>query len=119
MRNYMTQQLKWTEKELHEWMRHHIDEHPCFAALSDEEVAADPCVRVMNEATEEARKVERNGGRKFFSVHRRLPDEEVRSPPLIASSDAVKEIGGFEPTFESKTDDGYTQAYSASRSMRR
>lgn len=45
-----------------------------FERVSDEELAADECVRVMCEETEEGKKVTRNNGPKFVAVFRRLPD---------------------------------------------
>lgn len=47
-----------------------------FEKLSDEEVEADPCVRVMREETEEGKKVTRNNGTKYVAVFRRLEDPE-------------------------------------------
>lgn len=47
-----------------------------FERVSDEELAADECVKVMREATEEGKKVARNKGPKFVAVFRRLPDPD-------------------------------------------
>lgn len=47
-----------------------------FERVSDEELAADECVRVMCEETEEGKKVTRNNGPKFVAVFRRLPDPD-------------------------------------------
>ncbi|KAJ5762364.1 uncharacterized protein N7511_005746 [Penicillium nucicola] len=44
--------------------------------VSDEDLAADPCVRVMQFETEESKKVTRNNGKKFVAVFRRLADPE-------------------------------------------
>lgn len=42
--------------------------------VTEEELVKDPCVRVMREETEEGKKVDRNGGRKFVGVWRRRED---------------------------------------------
>ena len=63
-------------EDLHVWMV------GCFEAFpggfervaAGEEVEGDGCVGVMREGTEEGRKVERNGGRKFVAVFRRVED---------------------------------------------
>ena len=44
--------------------------------LSDEELAADPCVQVMSNETEESKKVTRNNGNKYVAVFRRTTDPE-------------------------------------------
>ena len=45
-----------------------------FERIPDSELANDPCVRIMSEETEEAKKVTRNGGKKFIGVWRRRDD---------------------------------------------
>lgn len=47
-----------------------------FERLSDEELEADPCVRIMREETEEGKKVSRNNGPKYVAVFRRREDPE-------------------------------------------
>ena len=47
-----------------------------FERLSQDELDKDPCVRVMMAETEEGKKVERNGGRKFVACWRRKGDPE-------------------------------------------
>lgn len=44
--------------------------------VPEEELAADPCVRVMKFETEESKKVTRNNGKKFVAVFRRKDDPE-------------------------------------------
>jgi len=58
---------------LHEWMAQCCDAHPLFQRLSEEECAQDPCVALMHTATEEAQKVDRNKGKKYAAVYRRIP----------------------------------------------
>jgi len=57
-------------------MAKHFDEHPLFERLTGEEVDDDVCVAVMKTDTEEGKKVERNGGRKFVACWRRQADPE-------------------------------------------
>ena len=59
-------------KELHDWHVEKCDMHPLFERISDEENGTDPCVKAMVTETEEGKKVERNGGNKYYAVYRRL-----------------------------------------------
>ncbi|CAK4032259.1 tRNA (guanine-N(7)-)-methyltransferase [Lecanosticta acicola] len=61
-------------EDLHRWMVEHLRGHPSFERVGEEEVEADECVRVMRTETEEGKKVERNGGKKFVAVFRRVQD---------------------------------------------
>jgi tRNA (guanine-N7-)-methyltransferase len=61
-------------EDLHEWMVHHLDAHPSFERVSEEEQEADPCVAIMRTETEEGKKVERNKGPKFVALFRRLEE---------------------------------------------
>jgi tRNA (guanine-N7-)-methyltransferase len=61
-------------RDLHNWMAAHGDAHPAFRRLTDEELAADPCVAVMRTYTEEGKKVERARGDKHVAVFERLDD---------------------------------------------
>ncbi|VEU20604.1 DEKNAAC101418 [Brettanomyces naardenensis] len=59
--------------DLHEWMVKHLDAHPLFERLDKEWEQADRCVQIMSNATEEGKKVSRNGGDKWVACYRRLP----------------------------------------------
>ncbi|KAI8977067.1 guanine-N(7)--methyltransferase [Mycotypha africana] len=59
-------------KDLHLWMVKHLDEHPLFERISDDE--CDPVVPHVRTATEEGKKVERNKGDKFLACYRRIED---------------------------------------------
>lgn len=61
-------------EDLHLWMVEHFDAHPSFERVGEQEDAADECVRAMRTETEEGKKVERNNGKKFVAVFRRLHD---------------------------------------------
>jgi tRNA (guanine-N7-)-methyltransferase len=78
-------------EEYHHWVLRHFLNQPeeqredgttppsskdLFERVSDEEVDADPCVRVMKYETEESKKVTRNNGKKFVAVFRRKADPE-------------------------------------------
>ncbi|OAA51657.1 tRNA (guanine-N-7) methyltransferase [Metarhizium rileyi] len=59
---------------LHQWMVQHFEAHPSFERVSEEEVKKDECVEVMQNETEEGKKVARNKGQKFIALFRRLKD---------------------------------------------
>ncbi|CAK7211131.1 tRNA (guanine-N(7)-)-methyltransferase (tRNA(m7G46)-methyltransferase) [Sporothrix eucalyptigena] len=69
-------------EDLHKWMVGHFAAHPSFERVPPEEEEADEeeggkgdsCVRIMRTATEEGKKVSRNGGQKFVAIFRRIPD---------------------------------------------
>ncbi len=60
--------------DLHQWMVQHLEAHPLFERLSKEWEAADPCVKLMMNSTEEGQKVQRNNGDKWVACFRRLPN---------------------------------------------
>lgn len=79
-------------EELHRWIVGHFEKRDVdgeseagikslWERLGEEELASDPCVKVMMEETEEGKKVTRNNGRKFVAVWRRKPDPAWPSPP--------------------------------------
>lgn len=59
-------------EELGEWMKSCLENHPMFEALTEEELKADPVVKLLSSATEEGQKVARNGGQTFQAVFRRI-----------------------------------------------
>ncbi|RYP93339.1 hypothetical protein DL770_000528 [Monosporascus sp. CRB-9-2] len=61
-------------QDLHNWMVQHLEAHPSFERVSEEEQEADPSVAIMRTETEEGKKVERNKGQKFVALFRRLED---------------------------------------------
>ncbi len=61
--------------DLHNWMAAHGDAHPAFARVPAAEADVDAAVGVMREATEEGKKVARNGGQKHVAVFTRLSPE--------------------------------------------
>ncbi|CAG9989701.1 unnamed protein product [Clonostachys byssicola] len=56
---------------LHHWMVEHLDAHPLFQRIPEEEQEKDECVQVMRTETEEGKKVARNKGDKFVALFRR------------------------------------------------
>ncbi|KAI9786047.1 MAG: tRNA (guanine-N(7)-)-methyltransferase (tRNA(m7G46)-methyltransferase) [Peltula sp. TS41687] len=63
-------------EDLHDWMVQHFEAHPAFEMVGEREQEEDVCVQVMRTETEEGKKVERNGGRKFVACWRRREDPE-------------------------------------------
>ncbi|KAI1431428.1 putative methyltransferase [Xylaria sp. CBS 124048] len=61
-------------EDLHDWMVRHLEAHPLFRRMSEEEQDADRCVEIMRTETEESKKVERNKGQKFVALFERLED---------------------------------------------
>ena len=61
-------------EDLHAWMVEHFARSEGFERVPEEVVEGDACVRVMRMETEEGKKVERNGGRKFVALFRRKKD---------------------------------------------
>jgi len=54
------------------WMKDHLDRHPLFTQVPDEELENDPAAKQLFCASEEAQKVTRNEGQMFRAVYRRL-----------------------------------------------
>lgn len=59
-------------EELADWMRDKLEQHPLFEAVAPAELEDDPCVPLLTQCTEEAQKVERNGGQTWRGVYRRV-----------------------------------------------
>jgi tRNA (guanine-N7-)-methyltransferase len=59
-------------EELGQWMKDHLDRHPLFERIPDEELESDPAAKFLPSASEEAQKVARNCGKTFRAVYRRL-----------------------------------------------
>lgn len=58
-------------KDLHEWIVKHMEEHPLYVRIGDDELESDPIVEKLYETSEEGIKVTRNKGDKFVAVFRR------------------------------------------------
>lgn len=61
-------------RDLHDWMVSHLDSHPLFERIPEEELKDDPVIPHVVQRTEEGMKVERTGGSKYLAVYRRLAD---------------------------------------------
>ncbi|KAJ3306144.1 hypothetical protein HDV03_000378 [Kappamyces sp. JEL0829] len=60
-RRYAGGQITWTDvKDLHDWMVKHLDEHPLFRRLSEQELEGDVCIPACMQDTEEGKKVARS-----------------------------------------------------------
>ncbi|XP_015676143.1 tRNA (guanine-N(7)-)-methyltransferase [Protobothrops mucrosquamatus] len=63
-------------EEVHTWMVKHFRDHPLFEEVPLKELASDPVVSLLGTSTEEGKKVQRNGGKVFPAVFRRVRDRE-------------------------------------------
>ncbi|OQR77428.1 tRNA (guanine-N(7)-)-methyltransferase-like [Tropilaelaps mercedesae] len=70
--------------DLHEWMVMHINQHPLFERISDEELKEDPVTEKLYDSTEEGKKVSRNAGKKYPAVFRRI-NSNLRNPFTLIS----------------------------------
>ncbi|XP_074836329.1 tRNA (guanine-N(7)-)-methyltransferase isoform X2 [Carettochelys insculpta] len=62
-------------EEVHEWMVRHFCEHPLFAPVPLEDLGSDPIMGLLGTCTEEGKKVQRNGGKTFPAIFRRVEDK--------------------------------------------
>jgi tRNA (guanine-N7-)-methyltransferase len=83
-------------KDLHDWMVKHLDAHPLFKRVSDEELAQDPCIPCVLNDTEEGKKVARNNGDKFLAVYDRMDRSTLP---------ADSEWDGYDPILNVAQDD--------------
>ncbi|TYJ53116.1 tRNA (guanine-N(7)-)-methyltransferase [Cryptococcus floricola] len=63
-------------KDLHEWMAHHLLNHPLFTPIPNEDLKDDAILEAARTSTEEGQKVERNGGEKWVACFLRREDPE-------------------------------------------
>jgi len=59
-------------KKIHKWIIEKFEAHPLFERIPDEEMKDDPAFKAIFNATEEGKRVERNGGHKFPAIWRRI-----------------------------------------------
>ncbi|XP_050978944.1 tRNA (guanine-N(7)-)-methyltransferase [Labeo rohita] len=64
-------------EEVHDWIVKHFSDHPLFSRVSDEELADDIIISHLGTCTEEGKKVQRNGGKNFLAVFRRVEDPQT------------------------------------------
>jgi len=75
---------------LFKWHLEKCESHPCFKRLDDEHVlSTDPAVKAMLYSTEESKKIDRLGGRKYYAVYVRLPIWTTISSSSSSSSSSV------------------------------
>lgn len=58
-------------KDLADWMHTHLENHPLFERVADEDLKDDVAANLLFSASEEARKVKRNNGDMYRNVYRR------------------------------------------------
>ncbi|VDB84730.1 unnamed protein product [Peniophora sp. CBMAI 1063] len=71
-------------KDLADWMRGHLTAHPLFEYVEEEKLREDghgPVLDAVREATEEGKKVARNGGDKWLACFRRIEVPRIEPPP--------------------------------------
>lgn len=61
-------------EEVHTWMVKHFTEHPLFTGVPSEELVSDVIINRLGTCTEEGKKVQRNGGKNYLAVFRRVED---------------------------------------------
>ncbi|XP_068171975.1 tRNA (guanine-N(7)-)-methyltransferase isoform X2 [Antennarius striatus] len=61
-------------EEVHVWMVKHFSEHPLFTRVPEEDLVSDVIIDRLGTCTEEGKKVQRNGGKNFLAVFRRIED---------------------------------------------
>eukprot|EP00554_Chaetoceros_debilis_P006901 CAMPEP_0194074160 /NCGR_PEP_ID=MMETSP0149-20130528/1364_1 /TAXON_ID=122233 /ORGANISM="Chaetoceros debilis, Strain MM31A-1" /LENGTH=288 /DNA_ID=CAMNT_0038754285 /DNA_START=85 /DNA_END=951 /DNA_ORIENTATION=- len=71
-------------EDLHNWHLKHCRSHPMFRELTKEEMENDPCVKAMYSETEEGKKVERAGTKKYYAVYQRI--ELSTAEPITAAN---------------------------------
>lgn len=62
-------------EDLHQWMKSHLEAFPLFEAIDEANLRADgkgPILDAVWSGTEEGKKVDRNGGKKWLACFRRL-----------------------------------------------
>ena len=71
-------------EELYKWHVEKCDNHPYYERIPDDEALAnDPAVKLIITETEEGKKVERMGGKKYFAVYRRRHPNELPPPHIL------------------------------------
>ena len=91
--------------ELHEWHVQKCSEHPLFALVTSSnhnrpkgeahregDEPEDVCVSLMQNETEEGKKVARLGGRKHYAVFRRLDESEIQQRRFAGSAMQVESL---------------------------
>ena len=59
-------------EELHHWHEKHLSENKLFRRVEEKEIENDVCIKLIINETEEGKKVERNKGKKYFCVYKRI-----------------------------------------------
>ncbi len=72
-------------EDLHNWHVSHCRAHPMFRELNGDELEDDPCVKAMYSETEEGKKVERAGTKKYYAVYEKLEFDKVKESTKITA----------------------------------
>ncbi|XP_064824334.1 tRNA (guanine-N(7)-)-methyltransferase isoform X1 [Oncorhynchus masou masou] len=62
-------------EEVHLWMLKHFSEHLLFTRVPNAELVDDVIISRLGTCTEEGKKVQRNGGKNYLAVFRRVEDQ--------------------------------------------
>ena len=65
--------------DLYNWMQMHLEKHPLFERVPDEQLSDDDqaALGCVKSETEEGKKVTRNGGGRQWATWRRIPDPTI------------------------------------------
>jgi len=63
-------------EDLHQWHMAKCKAHPLFREIPPDQLSDDPCVAAMINETEEGKKVERSGAKKYYAVFQRISLED-------------------------------------------
>ncbi|KAF8622565.1 hypothetical protein AX15_006913 [Amanita polypyramis BW_CC] len=67
-------------KDLHEWMKSHLEDFPLFEPIDEETLRSDghgPILDAVCNSTEEGKKVERGGGNKWLACFKRIEAKRI------------------------------------------
>ncbi|KAF2068102.1 hypothetical protein CYY_010571 [Polysphondylium violaceum] len=70
-------------EELYLWMYEHFKNHPLFQQVERHVAESDPCVPLIINSSEEARKVNRIDGKKWYAVFRRIEDPATKDKSFV------------------------------------
>ena len=59
-------------EELHLWHLEHLNSHLLFKKVEETEIENDICVKLIQNETEEGKKVSRNNGKKYYCVYEKI-----------------------------------------------
>jgi len=82
-------------EDLHNWQVEKCDAHPMFRKLGLDDIYKDPCVEIMQNETEEGKKVARAGTAKYYAVYERIQDPVPDEDPNLWKQENFFQSNGF------------------------